>query len=399
MVGTATRQTLFIEPLDVLFLRGNKLFGDPGTFGESLVPPWPSVAAGAIRSALLAHKGVDLQEFAKGRVPDPELGTPAQPGPFRIADFRLARRFADGRIEPLYLPPADLVIRRQPDGNLECARMEPRALPSDIHSSAATPLHAVLPEPERAKPESGYWLAHEGWLAYLAGRDVDPQTHLVMSGDLWKLDPRVGVGLDPAKRSAAEGKLFTVQAVAMRNRHHGKGCDYAVGFLAEIEGAAIPPELMLRFGGDGRAARATHVPAIDMGPDVVSRIVQAGRCRLILTSPGIFPGGWLPTGVTKNGPGDYRFDLHGVRARLVCAAVPRAEVISGWDLAAWSQGKGGPKPAKRAAPTGSVYWLSELDTTPEALRKLVDTGLWSEPCEDAARRAEGLNRFAWGLWP
>ncbi len=34
-------QTTFIEPLDVLFLRGNKLFGDPGSHGESLIPPWP----------------------------------------------------------------------------------------------------------------------------------------------------------------------------------------------------------------------------------------------------------------------------------------------------------------------------------------------------------------------
>ena len=37
----------FIEPLDVLYLRGNKLFGDPGSYGESMIPPWPSVAAGA----------------------------------------------------------------------------------------------------------------------------------------------------------------------------------------------------------------------------------------------------------------------------------------------------------------------------------------------------------------
>ena len=34
----------FIEPLDVLFLRGNKLFGDPGSHGESLVPPWPAIS-------------------------------------------------------------------------------------------------------------------------------------------------------------------------------------------------------------------------------------------------------------------------------------------------------------------------------------------------------------------
>ena len=34
-------KSVFIEPLDVLVLRGNKLFGDPGSYGESLVPPWP----------------------------------------------------------------------------------------------------------------------------------------------------------------------------------------------------------------------------------------------------------------------------------------------------------------------------------------------------------------------
>ena len=33
------RLRYFIEPLDLLFLRGNKLFGDPGSFGESLVRP------------------------------------------------------------------------------------------------------------------------------------------------------------------------------------------------------------------------------------------------------------------------------------------------------------------------------------------------------------------------
>jgi CRISPR-associated protein Cmr3 len=57
--------SVFIEPLDVLMLRGNKLFGDPGSYGESLVPPWPSVAAGAIRSAVLAREG-DAFAFARG---------------------------------------------------------------------------------------------------------------------------------------------------------------------------------------------------------------------------------------------------------------------------------------------------------------------------------------------
>ena len=93
-------KSVFIEPLDVLVLRGNKLFGDPGSYGESLVPPWPSVAAGAIRSAILARDG-DPFAFAKEQWKHPTLGTPSEPGPFTITAFHLARRQGD-RVEPLF---------------------------------------------------------------------------------------------------------------------------------------------------------------------------------------------------------------------------------------------------------------------------------------------------------
>jgi CRISPR-associated protein Cmr3 len=131
-----------------------------------------------------------------------------------------------------------------------------------------------------------------------------------------------------------------------------------------------------------------QVSAINSEPELCERIGQAGRCRLILTSPGIFPGGWLPTGMTAHGAGDLRFELQGVKARLVCAAVPRAEVISGWDLAKWQ-----PKPAQRVASTGSVYWFEQVEATTQQLRELVAHGLWTNPPDDTARRAEGFNRI------
>lgn len=58
----------FLEPLDVLFLRGNRLFGDAGSYGESMVPPWPSAVAGAIRSAILARDGIDPAAFGTGEI-------------------------------------------------------------------------------------------------------------------------------------------------------------------------------------------------------------------------------------------------------------------------------------------------------------------------------------------
>jgi CRISPR-associated protein Cmr3 len=369
----------FLEPLDVLFLRGNKLFGDPGSFGESLVPPWPSVAAGALRSRMLADdKGLDLVAFAAGRVTHPALGTPENPGAFRITRFQIARRSADGRVETLIAPPADLVITEM-DGKAALVRMLKPSMPATgVLSSSPLPNLPVLAAAERGKAASGYWLGEGGWRRYLAG-DIPLPSDLIKSSELWGTDPRVGVGLDAVTGRAADGRLFSVQAIAMQP---------GVGFLAGIAGAVPPTRGMVRFGGDGRAA-AIHAAAPNVTEPDYAAIARAGRCRLVLTSPGIFPEGWRLPGTDA----EERFQLAELNGRLVCAAVPRAEVVSGWDLARWQ-----PKAAQRAVPAGSVYWLDELDATPEALRKLADRGLWSEPCADATRRAEGFNRVCLAAW-
>ena len=86
--------------------------------------------------------------------------------------------------------------------------------------------------------------------------------------------------------------------------------------------------------------------------------------------------------------GDRQFELGGIKATLICAAVPRNEVISGWDLAAKK-----PKPALRVAPVGSVYWLQDLQATPEQLRNLASRGLWPDEVDNNSRRIEGYNRL------
>jgi len=392
----------FIEPLDVLFLRGNKLFGDPGSYGEALVPPWPSVAAGALRSRMLADAGVDFAQFARGGITHPTLGTPEAPGSFRVTSFQLARRYGDGRLDALLSLPADLVITEDGARNPSARRLAPTEFAAGdgrlIASSAPFAYLPVLAETERSKPVSGYWLTGSGWRRYLAGETPQP-ADLIPSNALWRLEGRVGVGLDAVTRRAADGRLFTVQAVAMVKRGHACGAkqsngtaDYDVGFLAAVAGAEPPKEGTLRLGGDGRAAALVSATFDCPEPDYAA-IAAAGRARLVLTSPGIFARGWQPTGTAEAVEGGFLFDLQGVRGRLVCAAVPRAEVVSGWDLAKWQ-----PKAAQRAAPTGSVYWLKEIDASAEALRKLVERGLWSEPCEDVQRRAEGFNRFTFAAY-
>ena len=382
----------FIEPLDVLFLRGNKLFGDPGSQGESLVPPWPSAAAGALRSQLLAHDGTDLTAFAKGHVTHPSLGTPTAPGSFALTAFTLAQRLHNGTLQTLYALPADLVVTEKeknpasaPSGakTLQTQSLRPHTPTHGLLSSCAFAQAPLLAEAERRKAETGLWLTQAGWQKYLHGQLPDPATDLVKTSQLWANDSRVGIGMNADTRSADDGKLFTTQAVAFQP---------GVGFVASVQGAKLPKQGTLRLGGDGRAASSQSVAHQAPQADLQS-IASQGRCRVVLTTPGLFAQGWLPNGFTRQHDGSIALDLHGVRARLVCATVPRAETISGWDIARWQ-----PKVALRAAPTGSVYWLDQLQASPEALGKLADKGFWSDACEDTQRRAEGFNRLAFAAY-
>jgi CRISPR-associated protein Cmr3 len=391
----------FLQPLDVLSFRGNKTYGEPGCYGETAVLPWPSVIAGAIRTKILADDGLDFDAFACGAEAHPALGTPQVPGSFRLSALQLARRFPDGRLEVLVAPPADLVIAQAESAGSSAAPEVRLLRPVDLRllgigelSSYPLPLFAVLPGPERSKPKGGFWLTENGWRTYLAGT-APAAADLVESARLWTTEPRVGVGLNPATRSAEESRLFTAEVVGLRKRtdDYGDNGRFDVGFLVAIQGATAPEDGPLRMGGDGRAVLLSGTADYRLPEPDYAAIAASGRCRIVLASPGVFPRGWLPTGVEPVAGQRFEFSLHGVRARLAAAAVPRPQVISGWDLASRK-----PKPAVRVAPAGSVYWLDQLEATPETLRRLVDEGLWSEQALDPQRRAEGFNRIWFAEW-
>ncbi len=367
----------FLEPLDVIFPRGNKLFGAAGSYGAALMPPWPSVAAGALRSRMLVDAGIDLDAFAAGEAPVEGLGTPQSPGPFRVSRFLLARR-VEGAVEALHPVPADVVVMEH-DGGYQTRYLSPTVLDEAIATSAPLAHHPVLAIDEQDKPVSGLWLSAAGWEAWLEGKSIAAE-HLVKSEALWRLDDRVGVALAPDTRSAEEGKLFTVQGVALKQD---------VGFLVEVTGAEPPATGLVRLGGDGRSAALSTVGAIRWPRPDYAALAGAGRCRLVLTSPALFPGGWRLPSQDETG----RFQAQGIRGQVVCAAIPRHGVVSGWDLA-----QRHPKPAERAVPAGAVYWIEDLQVTPEALERITREGLWPEKGGDPQRRAEGFNACEFALW-
>jgi CRISPR-associated protein Cmr3 len=112
--------------------------------------------------------------------------------------------------------------------------------------------------------------------------------------------------------------------------------------------------------------------------------------RMILATPSIFSKGWLPgwidettlVGIIPNS---------GVKVRLVSAVVGRWIPISGWNYAAE---KRGPKPLRRMAPAGSVYFFARIDKEPIDFKKL-----WIHSvCDDLQDQNDGFGAALWGTW-
>jgi len=394
----------FVEPLDVLMIRGNKSFGGDGQHGEAVMPPWPSLFAGAFRSALLGHDAQMLSRFVAigtdkalstearhtqmrkllGDALFATLGTPAEPGDLRITWLSLAKEVSSASTTPqrvsAILPlPADLAAFED-KGVAPLLALEPAPVPTGQQASGELPRTAMLRLGKQVKPVAGRWLNDVGLSQHQAG--VVPK-EVIKTEALFKREVRLGIALDPHSGTAQNGALYTTEAVSF--------CPGA-GFLVGIEGdhGQLPGTGLLRLGGDGKGARYCRQQNYQL--PAAPQLLPDRGFRLILTTPGIFTGGWLPERVTRQTNGDYRLNGDGFSARLACAAVGRNDVISGWDLANWQ-----PKTAQRVAPAGSVYWFDELSGDLGKLAAWVEQGLWGDH-PDLQRRAEGFNRAVVATW-
>jgi CRISPR-associated protein Cmr3 len=377
----------FLQPLDVLYLRGNRLFGDSSATGEAIMPPWPSMVAGALRSQILVSNGVDSGQFASGvkltGLLAQSLGTSTEPGAFRLSQFLLAK-MDNGNLLDVYFPlPADLVVILE-ENHKHIHYLHPHRLPTSILTSAPCAYLPVFSVEKQAKSESGLWLNRAGMQAWLNGQTIALE-HLVESKDLWKIDSRLGIALDAAGRTTIEGQLYTVDAVALNKN---------IGFLTGFDGAdGLLQNGLLRLGGDGRGAQHSKVSWEVLQPNW-EVITKTKRFRLALATPGLFEQGWLLPGMIEQADG-FIWKTPEFSAHLVTVSASRAETISGWDLA-----ENCPKPALKAVSTGSVYWFDHFEGDVKVLRKLVEHGLsLINAYPDNKRCAEGFNNIFIAAWP
>lgn len=346
---------LFVEPLDVwLFRDGRPFTAGADHHARSVFPPGPRTLYGALRTKLL----FDAVERGEGRLSDRAFVERTVGGPDDLTRLTLrgpllGRRGPAGEVTRFFPAPLDLArIEAEADDAVSWQLLAPETGVPGLVTDAglAVPWAATAGRPA---PAEGHWLAERDFFATLLG-DPRPATP---ASQLYDTERRTGVELDagasgrPAghsqpRRVVREGRLYTVTFVRPAP---------GVGLCLDVDGMnGLGETGLLGLGGEGRASRYQVMPAPALDRTRVrERVVQAGRLKLVLATPALFGGGWLPAWIDAASR-TTTAEVAGLR--LVAAAVGRPQAVGGFDVSA-----GRPRATRPAAPAGSVYWLAEIE--------------------------------------
>ena len=143
------------------------------------------------------------------------------------------------------------------------------------------------------------------------------------------------------------------------------------------------------LGGEARLVSWHQIAgALPRCPGELVKAVQAAQaCRLVLASPAMFAGGYLP---------DFtwlRAQFPNLKIEVAAALVTRYDVISGWDFAIQK-----PKATRRLVPAGSVYYLTLKDSTPADIDAFVRAVWFQNISDDEQTRRDGFGLAIVGTW-
>lgn len=383
--------TWYIEPRDPLIVRDGRPFGpDPGARSRSIGFPMPSTTTGGLRNrAGLNQHGA----FNRGLI-DTVLKIAVR-GPL------LAALDPEGTFQEWLPPaPADALLLPGDQQNVRIVRLLPLQKISGTsytHPAGDPDLALVGPrlpidkKPFDAPPQFWHWGSFIQWLLH---PEQERFQHTLAPTTLGVVGPtresRTHVGIDPLTQTAEDGRLFQTNGLefTMGDRQRLALVIESVAALKHFTTGGFAP-----LGGERRlvAWRTGAPPLPDCPPAIREHILHERGCRVVLLTPAHFTHGYRPMWLLC--------EHGGMAATLAAALVQRPLTISGWDMQHHT-----PKPTRRLAPAGSVYFLKfPQAATEEQISNWIDA-IWmhnisDDDADDAERdRRDGFGLAVLGTW-
>lgn len=392
-------KTWIIEPRDPLIVRDGRPFGADiaSARARSLDFPFPSTTTGGVRTRYGQTKGGDFDAALIAEVKSKCVWGPL-----------LVELDEQGAIETwMFTAPADALWFEHDPADDKQAVLK-NLVPLHLRDGEKTNLQSDLcpvglttPDPRKPfgnPPRCWRWEKFAQWLKDPKTLS-DPGKHAVAgfghNGPM--AEERTHVSITPDTQTAVDGALYQTRGLEFTQSVGGERRRLALAVMTDADPltAGLSP-----LGGERRLVtwreHAQALPACP--PEVRAAIQETAACRVVLLTPAHFSQGFRP---------DWLEQSHAnVTAKLRAAAVHHAKVISGWDFDRrhGKKGEGHPKPTRRLAPAGSVYFL-KLRGVPDAIGDWVDA-MWMNCISDDRQddealdqdRKDGFGLTALGAW-
>lgn len=385
-----------IEPRDPLIVRDGKPFGpNPGARATTLPFPFPSTIVGTLRTkaGLDQHGQFDRTQIATvlAKTLHGPLLVELDPDADAIAGWLLPA-------------PADALLLKHDDKDqVRRLWLAPRSGSAITNMpSGLVPVAPATAAQEKVSPDAPrFWHCDElcNWLGTPADNDR-PLDLLGIRG--LEINTRMHVSIQPDQQTAVEGALFQTSGLEFtwRDRKNARRDLFEIKRLALAAwfGGSTPYFAggFAPLGGERRLMRWQRLEQDAQPFDgqqreaLFAQIAQDRRCRVLLLTPAHFSDGYRPPLTWTRG---------GVAATLKAACVPRMQTVSGWDLAHRNENGryGRPKPTRRLAPAGSVYFV-EFPAGAN-IRAWLDATWMQNVSDDEQSCRDGFGLAVVGTWP
>lgn len=383
-------RTWILEPRDPLIARdGRPFMATPGARAKSLPFPFPSTTAGTVRTRY-GYGKQDYAGFNQSLVEEVKN--------IRVEGPLLVELNHNGEIiDWLLHAPADAVLFEDNKGtkHAHIKQLVPWSLSEEICTDLQGDLllvsfvsSDVIAKKKPYKDAPQFWRLDK-FLEWLAQPGDGQSIELDQLGHNGPVEEtRVHVKIDPAEQAAEEGFLYQTHGLEF-----SRVIDKTTKRLAlAVRTATTLSEGVAPLGGEQRVSlwRKSSASFPSCPEKVRRQVINDKACRVVLLTPAHFRAGFLPAWLLQA--------RYGVSPRLVAAAVKRPQVVSGWD---YENRK--PKPTRRLAPAGSVFFL-RLDGNEQDIEQWVDA-VWMNCVSDddengntEQTRWDGFGLAALGVW-
>jgi CRISPR-associated protein Cmr3 len=251
------------------------------------------------------------------------------------------------------------------------------------------PVQSDLHKPSKEAPLYWYWDPFQTWL-------VDPSDHEQSLATLGHSGPRhehrLHVSMNPDTLTAKEGALFETSGLEFTfpgrdDETRLSGAQrLALAVAVDKKEASNIRTGLASLGGERRMVswRRSDSDLPECPPTLLTAIIKNKACRVLLLTPACFEQGYRPGWLVEQ--------RDGVQPGLKAIAIQRPQVVSGWDLEHRR-----PKPTRRLAPAGTVFFLS-LTGDKTAIESWVK-GIWMHCVSDNEQdRNDGFGLAVLGSW-